>query len=398
MSRLPATGTWTLTRYPGASTSSGNGTNGTVTGIAHGTYNFTVTNEFGCVSTPTANIVMPAQPPLPSAPVIGDITQPVYEEPTGSIELEGLPSGSWKITQLPEPDHLIIDGSGTSYKISGLAGGAYSYTVTNSYGCTSEESVEVLISTLGKPDLVITDPPAVCFPATVDITLPSVTDGSTRGLTYTFWTNAEATQELSNPSAASAGTYYIKGTTVSGYFNIKPVIIKVYQRPVANAGTDQVLVLKSATNLSAELGEGETGFWSVDQGEGLFADSIDPKTAIDNLATGRNVLLWVVTNNVCPADTDKVNILVGDIIAPTLITPNGDTKNEYFVILGLESIGKSELVIFDRRGSEVFRNSDYDNKWNGVDYNENPLPNDTYFYSLKTIKGRTYSGYIIIRR
>jgi gliding motility-associated-like protein len=81
-----------------------------------------------------------------------------------------------------------------------------------------------------------------------------------------------------------------------------------------------------------------------------------------------------------------------------LITPNGDTKNEYCVILGLETLGKTELVIFDRRGALVFKNIEYDNKWNGVDYNENPLPNDTYFFVLNSAKGRTVKGYIVIRR
>ena len=71
-------------------------------------------------------------------------------------------------------------------------------------------------------------------------------------------------------------------------------------------------------------------------------------------------------------------------------------KMNIFVILGLESLGKTELVIFDRRGAEVFKNSEYDNKWNGVDYNENPLPNDTYFYQIK-FPGRKIAlrGYIV---
>ena len=77
-----------------------------------------------------------------------------------------------------------------------------------------------------------------------------------------------------------------------------------------------------------------------------------------------------------------------DLIIPTLITPNGDPKNEYFVILGLSNLGKTELIIFDRRGAQVFKNSDYDNKWNGVDYNENPLPNDTYFFIMNSSEGR----------
>ena len=75
---LPATGTWTLTRYPGTFITRGTGTSSTVSDIAAGTYNFTVTNQYGCISLPSSNVVIPAQPPTPSAPVIVAITQPTY--------------------------------------------------------------------------------------------------------------------------------------------------------------------------------------------------------------------------------------------------------------------------------------------------------------------------------
>jgi hypothetical protein len=47
---------------------------------------------------------------------------------------------------------------------------------------------------------------------------------------------------------------------------------------------------------------------------------------------------------------------------------------------------------------QVFKNSNYDNKWNGEDYNKNPLPADTYFFILTTAKGKSLSGYIVVRR
>ena len=46
----------------------------------------------------------------------------------------------------------------------------------------------------------------------------------------------------------------------------------------------------------------------------------------------------------------------------------------------------------------VYKNHDYDNKWDGVDYNNKPLNDDTYFYVLKTEIGKSLSGYIVIRR
>ena len=162
---------------------------------------------------------------------------------------------------------VITEGSGASYTVKGLAAGVYTFTVTNSSGCTSAESAEVIISTPGKPELIITDPPAVCSPATVDLTAPGVTTGSTPGLTFTYWTNAEATLEYSTPSAAVAGTYYIKGTTLSGFFDIKPVNARVVNIPESNAGPDQVLPFQYNTTMSASLDEGETGLWSVEKGK-----------------------------------------------------------------------------------------------------------------------------------
>ena len=41
---------------------------------------------------------------------------------------------------------------------------------------------------------------------------------------------------------------------------------------------------------------------------------------------------------------------------------------------------------------------DYDNSWDGVDYNKKPLPEDTYFYVLKSENGKSVSGYVVIRR
>ena len=394
---LPSTGTWTLIRYPGTVSTTGTGTSSTITGLSTGSYNFTVTTSEGCLSVPSANVVFPAQPPTPSAPVIGTITQPTFEVPTGSVVLSGLPpTGTWVITRLP--GSATTTGTGTSRTITNLAGGVFTFTVTNSTGCTSIESGPVTISTPGVPILTITDPAAVCSPATVDITAAAITIGSTPGLIFTYWTDAGATIAYTTPATATAGIYYIKGTTVAGYFNIKPVTVIIDPLPVPNAGADQTLYYQTSTSLDAVINVNQTGIWSVESGSATFSNSADPKTTISDLSTGDNLLLWSVKTAVCPVVADTVNIIVKNILIPTLITPNWDGRNDYFVIMGLASLGKTELIIFDRRGAEVYKNTDYDNSWNGVDYNKHPLPEDTYFYVLKSENGKSLSGYIVIRR
>ena len=170
---------------------------------------------------------------------------------------------------------------------------------------------------------------------------------------------------------------------LQGFHSIKPVIVTINHPAVPDGGSDQTLEYKFSTTLDAKLNINETGIWSLVSGLGEFIDKTNPKTTINSLSIGENILLWSVTDGVCPATSDTVVIRVSDAIIPTLITPNMDGKNDYFVLRELENMGKTELTIFDRRGYRVYINPDYDNKWNGIDFNDRPLPEDTYFYILK---------------
>ncbi|MFN8273380.1 MAG: hypothetical protein U0X58_00680 [Flavobacteriaceae bacterium] len=82
-------------------------------------------------SAASASTTINAQPINTFCAKSGTITQPTCSTATGSIELTGLPAGTWTINP------GAIAGSGANYTISGLIAGNYSYTVTNSVGCTS---------------------------------------------------------------------------------------------------------------------------------------------------------------------------------------------------------------------------------------------------------------------
>jgi gliding motility-associated-like protein len=141
-----------------------------------------------------------------------------------------------------------------------------------------------------------------------------------------------------------------------------------------------------------------TGIWSVLSGTGELFNSAAAITDVNGLSLGRNEFVWTITNGVCPPVSDNVVVTVNDLVIPTLITPNGDNKNDYFVIRGLETLGRTELLIFDRRGLKVYENDNYDNTFEGLDYNGNPVQDDTYFYTLRSASGTSMSGYIVVRR
>ncbi len=397
ISGLPATGQWILTRFPGTIKLTGSGATVKVSGLPSGTYNFTVTNAAGCISMPSQNVIIPAKPENPSPPVIVAITQPTYLNPKGSVFLNGLPtSGSWILIR--KPDGSTVQGSGTTITINDLIPGVYTFSVTNSIGCTSSESGEVVIINLDIPVVKITDPAKVCEPATVDIAAPGITEGSTPGLIFTYWKDAGATIQYGTPGKAVSGTYYIKGTNLSGYSDIKPVTVSVIPAPFADAGNDQVLEYKFETKLDAELEKGLTGIWSLVAGKGELFDNSNPKTSVTDLSVGDNIFMWTVTNDICPPALDSVTIKVNDLIPPSLLTPNMDGKNDYFILEGVANSENTELMIFDRWGVQVYKNENYDNSWNGVDFNGKPLPDDTYFYSIKTYYGSFVKGFIVIRK
>lgn len=143
LNNLPATGTWTLIRNPGEFLSVGSGTGTTVSGLAPGTYTFSVKNASGCTSSPSPGMAIAAQP-LPAPPNVGTITQPTCLVSTGSVALSGLPSsGTWILTR--SPGSFTISGSGTRTTVQQLAPGSYRFTVTNSSGCVSTPTEEVVI-------------------------------------------------------------------------------------------------------------------------------------------------------------------------------------------------------------------------------------------------------------
>ncbi len=92
------------------------------------------------------------------------------------------------------------------------------------------KAVSVAIKT--PPDIKITNPPPVCFPNTVDLTLPSITSGSENGLNFTYWKDAGATSGLLNPKAINAnGIYYINGSFVAGCSKTIPVTATIGTLP-----------------------------------------------------------------------------------------------------------------------------------------------------------------------
>ena len=162
---LPS-GNWTIN--PGGIT--GITTSKTISLLASGSYTFTVTNAVGCESIASANVIINAALIIPNPPTIGTITHPTCTTATGSVVLNDLPVGNWTINP------GAITGNSTSTTITGLTQANYTFTVTNSDGCTSSASANVGINaqpgTPSAPSAIVTIQPTCLALGTIVVSAP----------------------------------------------------------------------------------------------------------------------------------------------------------------------------------------------------------------------------------
>ncbi len=226
---LPALANWIIN--PGGI--AGTGASSTITGLTQGTYSYTITNSSsGCTSLVSANVVVNSQPTTPTAPAIGATTQPTCTDSTGSVVLNGLPSGNWVIN----PGN--ITGSATSATISNLTEGTYNFTVTNASGCTSLASANMVIN--AQPI-----PPTPTISLNLNILHSDVANGN-QWYNQNGLINNATNQDY---TVTSDGDYYVIVTLLgcssdtSNIINVllsgelqvdKNQTIKVYPNPVTN--------------------------------------------------------------------------------------------------------------------------------------------------------------------
>ncbi|MFZ2906349.1 MAG: autotransporter-associated beta strand repeat-containing protein, partial [Cyclobacteriaceae bacterium] len=207
----------------------------------------------------------------------------------GSVLYSWSPAAGLSATTVPNP--TASPASTTPYTV----------TITDANGITDTDVTTITVDAI--PTLVITNPPAVCAPATVDLTAPAITSGSTGGLTLTYWTDAGATSSYPTPGAATTGTYYIKGTTGANCSAIQPVVAVVNPQPTADAGPASVTICDGQTTVlggspSATGGSGSyTYSWSP--ATGLSSTSVSNPTFSSSGAVSQLYTLTVTDGNGC---------------------------------------------------------------------------------------------------
>lgn len=92
--------------------------------------------------------------------------------------------------------------------------------------------------------------------------------------------------------------------------------------------------------------------------------------------TGQVDVTIIVTTELGCKDTLTIPIQIIDKpFVPNVFSPNGDGKNDFFVIPFLDGYPENQVAVYSRWGKLVFESTNYKSDWNGDN-----VPSGTYFY------------------
>ena len=225
---------------------------------------------------------------------------------TATVTLTGLSGGTYSSSS-----GLSINSSSGAVNLSASTPGSYTVNYTFSSGaCTSTATANIDV---GDPLLIITNPLPVCGSPTADITDPSITEGSTSGLTYHYFTDAAGTIAFGTPTAVAASdTFYIRGMSAGGCStSIAPVIVVLNDQPVITT-TDTVVACKGLPVTLKASSPGNEITW---QNVGT-ADSITVQP------NGNAIYKAIAINEAGCTDTAIVNVLVREFSVSLKASPN----------------------------------------------------------------------------
>ena len=161
----------------------------TATGLAPGTYHFTVTDAAGCVR--TGNAVVP-----PMSLINANISTTSASCTAANGGASVLASGT------ATPFTYAWSTGGTASSVSGVAAGSYSVVITDNNGCHITKTATVAASS---PIMVgLSTTPATCI-FNNDGVIAATATGGTAPYTYT-WSNGATT---ATASALATGNYYL---------------------------------------------------------------------------------------------------------------------------------------------------------------------------------------------
>jgi len=272
----------------------------------------------------------------------------------------------------------------TTNSFTNVSAGPHKVFVKDQAGCIFTLMFNVN-NTGTVPNLVITNPQDICPNTTANLQLPAVTAGSDNGLVYSYWTDTTAATVLTNPTAVTAGKYFIKATNNAGCSTIKPVTVGAQTVAAGTVSPRGQVQLCRGESLVLTASAGTTYQWYRN-------DTLIPNARASTIRTfidgNFSVLISNGTCAVMSKDTVRVRLqdCIPDpkVLVPTAFTPNRNGANDVMRPI-LYNISELRLFkVFNRWGQVVYETKLMGAGWDGT-IKGTLQPSDTYTWIVEAI-------------
>jgi len=265
----------------------------------------------------------------------------------------------------------------SSNTFTGLTQGPKTITIKDSYCGLLTKTINVGFN----DNLVLTtnNDTLVCAGAPVPIL--ASTNGT--GTTYA-WSPAGglSATNISNPVATvNNSAAYTVTASLNGCVRTKTVNVNIKPNPIISAGPDKTIVDGDEVTLE---GSGTATPSSIAWTPNSTLAGANTYTPVAKPNTTTTYTLTVRDNNNCTStDNMVVNVIPYCLKVMNAFTPNGDGQNDVWIVTnnGGTCTRQVYATVFNRYGNIVFKDDNYQNKWDGT-YKGKPVADGTYYYMI----------------
>lgn len=193
-----------------------------------------------------------------------------------------------------------------------------------------------------------------------------------------LWSTGSTASKI---SVSQSGKYWVRMTSACGVSRDTVAISFNQTPPNFSLGEDQTICPFKATVLKPYSGSSNFEF--------LWQDG----STNESFETPNFGKYWVKVKNSCGEASDTISFSASFVeldSIPNVITPNGDNRNDFFV-LHKDPINDISLLVLNRWGKEVYFSTHYAYDWGGED-----LSAGVYFYTVKGICIKEAKGSVTI--
>ena len=335
-----------------------------ISNLKAGTYCVTVTDNGGSTRDSCFTVTQP-----PALVVTASVINDVNENCQGAIDLT-VSGGTLPYT-------YTWSNGATSQDISNLCPGPYCVTISYGQGCSLDTCFTVFSGGLS---VVLTatqygDYQVSCN-GICDGQITSTISGASGAVTY-HWSNGATTANISN---LCAGSYTLTVTDEAARTATATIVLEA---------ADPFLLTYITTNPSDYITSDGSIAVIVNGGTPPYSYQwTGPVTgntaALNNVPAGTYTVV-VTDANGCTARQSQQLLPEVDVdcyTASRVITPNDDGKNDYFIIACILDFD-NHLYIYNRYGGLVYETDNYQNNWDGVDQDNEAVPDGGYHWVLE---------------